>query len=283
MSSEYGSMNEYKSPNNQSDIKQRFHSLLTHKKPKKRQYPHQQRKCFNLLDRQTYEILVAFISFNVELFRVVMACLFTLFVPQLCPSEKDKTCSPIQDLTSLSPLGYAAVIVNFLTLGVAIGHYWVVFRRERMFIAYLDADDEVGEFILPKVLTNYPDINSALYSINNWLLISSIISSFFFIANVVVSGIYLFKDRYLDTQTATVFLTNLGLITSVLQTTIDHAYIGMKHKLALSCIEFSAQSYNVIDDGYVNPDDPSRGGRDEDKLEQLVQQYKRSEMVMPSV
>jgi hypothetical protein len=210
-----------------------------------------------------------------------MACLFTLFVPQDCGGGT--TCTTSQDLTSLSALGYAAVVLNFVTLGVAVAHYWVVFRRERMFIAYLEEDDDVGDFQLQKVLQFYGDIDSALYSINNWLLISSIISSVLFISNVIVSGVYLFRDRFLDTQTATVFFTNFGLITAVLQNTIDHAYIGMKHKLALSCVEFVPQSYNVIDDAYVVPEDPSRGGRDEEKLEEVFQQYKRSEMAVPSL
>jgi len=216
------------------------------------------------------------------LFRVLMSCLLIVFVPQDCGG---KSCSSTQTLQNLSTLGIATAVVNFITLGFALIHYYVVFKREKALIDFLQVDDDVGEFQLPKVLPQYKDIADGLYTLNAWLLVSSVLGAVFFLANASVSGVYLFKEKYLSFQTATVYATNIGLVSQVLEKTLDHAWIGMQHQLALSCLEFIPVSYNVIDEAYLDPKDPSKGGRNEEVLDKIIQnqggQDRRSDLALP--
>jgi hypothetical protein len=260
---------------------QRLRLIFAFHKPRRIVPEHQQKAFFGLLDRDTVETIKAFILFLVQLFRVLMSCLLIVFVPQLCDGAY---CGSEQTLQNLSNLGIATAVVNFTTLAFALIHYHIVFKREKALIDYLHVDDDVGEFQLPKVLPQYKDIADSLYTLNAWLLASSIVGAFFFVANAAVSGVYIFGQKYYSFQTATVYLTNIGLVSQVIENTLDHAWIGMKYQLALSCLEFNPLSYNVIEEAYLNLNDPSKGGRNEDALEKMVNPggtERRSDLTVP--
>jgi len=251
--------------------KQKLRAVFAFHKPEKHVPVHREKAFFGMIDRDTFETIRTFFLFQIEMFRVVMACLLVIFIPQSCNGDP---CSPTDTISNLDHFELAVVIWNFVTLGFSVLHYLVVYHRERYLIRFLDVDDDVGEFQLPKILSRYSDIDTDLWNANAWLFGSSIISALFFLTNVVLSGILVFKYRFLGFQTATVFATNLGLVSMVLEKTVDHAWVGMQHRLALSCVEFAPVSYNVIDEEYVDPADETQGGRNEAAVERLTHKHK---------
>jgi hypothetical protein len=63
------------------------------------------------------------------------------------------------------------------------------------------------------------------------------------------------------TTSATVFLTNVGLMVKVLFKSIDQTWTGLNTKEALSIFDYRPLAFNVIDTDYVDPRDVTRGGR----------------------
>jgi len=230
----------------------RMHMLFKTRKPKKLRVGAGERAFFGLLDHDTFDLIKSGLLFSLEMFRVIMACLLALFVPQDCSGGvgPPQLCDLNQNLTGLTSFNTFVLAWNFITLFMSVIHYLLVFRREKFLIEYLDEDDNMGEKALPTQLPRYPDIDRDLIAVNSQVLMSASLTLIAFVINVIVSGVLVFRDYYYGYQTATVFATNIGLITTVLQKALAHAWAGLQQKIALSCIEYEPVSYNTIDANY---------------------------------
>jgi len=174
----------------------------------------------------------------------------------LCPPDPDRgylcdhTCDTWENTHQLTNWNVFVLVWNFITLGLAVMHYFCVWKRERFLIGFLDENDEFPEQYLPQMLPRYPEIDKDLRVMNIVMFISASTVLVFFIINVIVSGLLVLRDYYYGFQTATVFATNIGLITMVIEKALAHAWAGIHQKIALSCVQFEPVSYNVIDDDY---------------------------------
>jgi len=213
--------------------------------------------------------------FFFHMFKVIMATLLSLFVPQKCPADEengfpeDHSCTDQENIGAygLEPYEEFVLIWNFITMGFALLNYLLVMFRERRLINYLSYDPSVDQLHLPKVLENYPEIKHVLHKINFIVMVSSISTILIFIVNVIVSGIMIigtYSDGY---RTITVFITNMLLMMNILYITVGHAYVGYYNEYGLSCFEFEPLSYNVIDELYRKNEHMEDAGQATDAME----------------
>lgn len=205
------------------------------------------------IDPDTILLIESTISITFEAFKVTVACLLFLFVPQKCG---DHECEIQEQIDNLDGSNLAMFICNWITLGVFIVHYVLVYLRESWMVEYLDEDDEFGDNNLVmndhEVLKPYPGIMADLQKINYRVLISSIVGALVMAINCILTGLALFTgDRASGFRTFTTYVTNVLLIITILKTTLSNAYAGIQHHLALSCIHFEPVSYNVIDKDHL--------------------------------
>jgi len=198
-----------------------------------------------------------------QLFKTVMACMLTLFVPQWCPTYSDDVppqiieeheCTMEDNFTDLDQMNQVALGWNFFTLFLCFIHYYLVWRREKVFIEWLDEDPTVtNDYLVRKnrrgqtVIEMYPKIEAAVRKNNTAVLVISIAVLLSFVVNIILSGIVCFRDWYAGYRTVTVFLTNVSLTVSVLLTQANHAYTGVKTGIALSMFKSDPAVYNAID------------------------------------
>jgi len=202
------------------------------------------------LAQDHYELLKTTLHMGIEIFKVIMACMLTIVVPQRCGDHSCSIGEAFEDLTDFNKI---ALAVNFITLGVTMLHFYLVFRRERMLIRYLDEDENEAERHLIGMLAQFPLIDDVLNTIHRRVFLVSFVTFAFSIGNPIVSAFLLFRDdRWDGYRTGTVFATNVLLIFNVVQKAMYYSFQGWREKIALSCVEFEPVSYNTIDRQYLH-------------------------------
>jgi hypothetical protein len=190
-------------------------------------------------------------SFNTltESFKVVMACLLSIFVPQNCSTTSDKVICGIQEnIYNLTDWNKLVLAFNFITMGFFCILYLTENFRERFLIRYLDKNESKPDNNLLTALTDeYSDIRKRLYKYNSLAFYVYLSTLLLFVVNGVLSGILVFKDYYLDTRTITVFITNILLLSTKIFNGLSVAFESKKRGLAYSLTLYEPISWNVID------------------------------------
>lgn len=235
----------------------RFSSFFEAQKPNKKRKAVDDVMVFGFISQDSYQKILAILRFSFELFKVVMATLLAIFVPQQCPADPPEhpephSCTEEENVTNLTTFNKAVLGWNFITLGFALIHYWLVYKRENSLIEYLDEEPALPDTNLPKMLPGYPEIDAALMRWNFIVLCSSLLTIVIFIINSVLSAVLVFRDYYDGFRSVTVFLTNIALMGTILERTLWHSYAGIQKRIALSCIDFRAADFNSIDRSYIN-------------------------------
>ncbi len=191
-----------------------------------------------------------------ESFKVIMACLLAVFVPQNCSdnsnnnsnNEEDVICSIQQNIFNLTDWNKLVLAFNFATMGFFIILYLTENLRERFLIRYFDKDESKPDNNLLNVFQDkYLDIKKRLNRYNSVAFYVYLITLIFFITNTILSGILVFKDYYLDTRTITVFITNILLLSGKIFSGLSVAFESRKRSLAYSLTLQEPISWNVID------------------------------------
>lgn len=100
------------------------------------------------------EYIQLIISNAVEIFKVFMACLLSVFVPQHCP-ETGTTCTLKDNFNNLSIFNEFVVVFNFITLFIFLNLYRVQNKRETYMISHLDINPEISDNALEESLKNH--------------------------------------------------------------------------------------------------------------------------------
>ena len=163
----------------------------------------------NLLKNQdSKQKLNMMLSYTMELYKCLMSSLLTVFVPQSCG---DKICSISENFSRGTVFGYFTLSFNFFSLLVFLILYFNEAKREFRLIHYLDVNhtkprdnNAVEQSLL--FLSNYRKDN--LVVLDKYYMYSGFISLGVFVFNLIFSIIFI-STNYLDSQTITVFLTNI--------------------------------------------------------------------------
>lgn len=215
--------------------------------------------------------LKSIVKLVVNGFSAVMACMLSIFVPQVCRST-----NVVYDNDYAAPLCNQSIIVigdyvsqnylcfvftwNVITVITVCLHHFVIWQREGLLIRRLHNDPNTAARRLPDVLGFYSETSSLLYKAHCKSFAMTVILSVIIMVNIA-SSIYLCHLRYAGTQTITVFITNTLLLVKLIYECIDTLLPGLKENIALSLFFKDPTNYNVIDIKYVDPRDVSIGGR----------------------
>lgn len=196
------------------------------------------------LEEDKKQKLKATLSFGLESFKVFMATLLSLFVPQKCDG---RVCELDDNINDLNDYNTFVLAFNFFTLGMFIYKYIIEYRREHWCIDYLDVEPEKSSIYLRNEIEHYPeykkkliDMNKTYKNITIYLLIVSSLN--FVFSSVLVIGFY-----YLDYRTITVLLSNTLLVVDKLYNSWNISRKSFKEFLAYSVYMKTPVLFNTID------------------------------------
>ena len=92
------------------------------------------------ISKNTKETLSLISNLSLESFKVFMACLLILFVPQKCDDHECSFEEKLQDKKY-----YAAYVFNFLTLFACLISYYKEYSRERFIILCLNVNKQLPD------------------------------------------------------------------------------------------------------------------------------------------
>jgi len=200
----------------------------------------------------TKELIQSYGVSILEAYKVLMACLLSIFVPQFCP-ETEKTCTLKDNFNNLTIYNEFVIVFNFLTLGLFIYLYTVQNRRETYLITHLDADKKHSVTSFISNCKEYPDIINKVVQYNKKVQLFTKIVSLFFYLNAIFSGILVCYYYYDGFRTTTTLIANILLVSSKLFSMWSiMTDCNNEPVLALSTYQIMPVGYNVIDDDYKN-------------------------------
>eukprot|EP00823_Brevimastigomonas_motovehiculus_P008234 TRINITY_DN7509_c0_g1_i1.p1 TRINITY_DN7509_c0_g1~~TRINITY_DN7509_c0_g1_i1.p1 ORF type:complete len:383 (-),score=69.51 TRINITY_DN7509_c0_g1_i1:385-1533(-) len=209
----------------------------------------------SFLTSNTVQSVFGIVRMLFDFYRFVMACLLGIFVPQDCTEnspEYPHTCSLSENMASdMTTFNKWVIYINFISLGIVFIHYLVVYKREMWMIEYLDVSEDEPMTNLPSVVPQFPEIGADLENYNLFLFITATTSVVINVLNAIMSGYLVFHDYYDGFRTATVYVTQLMLLITVLKGALRSAWVSMRRNLAISCVQTEFASFNVIDQTYL--------------------------------
>jgi hypothetical protein len=220
------------------------------------------------ISSDTVQRIKATILFISEMFKVLMATLLSVFVPQKCGDDDiiindynstftnsnnttSTECSMSDNFTNLSSFNIAVLVINFATLGSFLSMYIIEYVRENWCIKYLDMDNNKANTNLKTEIENYPEIKNNLIKLNKHYFNNIIVLLVSNVVNFVMSSVLIYYYYFLDYRSVTVLLTNVLLIIDKLVASLNTANNSIKETLPFSAYMKVPAVYNTIDADFV--------------------------------
>ena len=193
------------------------------------------------------ELITSWGTTILDSYKILVACLLSVFVPQYCP--ENGTCTLSENFSNLTIFNAFVLAFNFLTLALFVHLYYLQTKRETYFITHLDSSSDQAFNSLETNLKEYPRIFGRVKDHNANFFLSVKITTIAFYLNVLFSSILVCYFYYNGMRTVTTLLANVLLASGKLYATWG-LLNSKKHVLALSALRSYPVSYNVIDDDY---------------------------------
>jgi len=203
----------------------------------------------NLTDDQKQTIKSVIILLT-ESFKVLMATLLSIFVPQICDNQSDKICTITDNFTNLTDYNIAVTTFNFITLGTFIALYVIEYMRENWCIEYLDIDNNVANTNLKTEIERYPEYKEHMIILNNHYHIISIITVVMNVVNFILSAVLIYGYYYLDYRSVAVLLTNIILIVDKIINCFNVSKKSVEEVIPISAYMMTPVIFNVVDKDY---------------------------------
>lgn len=193
-----------------------------------------------------------------EAFKVVMACMLVVFVPQLCHDDEvlrtgPHLCTTRENVMNITRWNTFVLAWNLLTVGMMTSLYAAENRREFWLIRMLDADKTKPDGAIQSVLAAYPGVRRKLSTWNRAMFCAYAVTAAFFVINAVLSGVLIFNDYFLDVRSATVYVTNILLLGGKMYTGVTLAFSAKQKELATSFYLTEPVQWNVLDPAVTLP------------------------------
>ena len=186
-----------------------------------------------------------------ESFKILMATLLSIFIPQECVIDGVvRTCTFSDNFADLTHFNIFVVVFNFITLGTFVGLYYVEIKREDWMIKHLEFDNNFSDNNLQTLKPTYPKIFERLTHYNKIYYKYYSILKYFFIVNFIISAVLVLHFYYLDYRTATTLLTNVALCWTKVMTGTNLAKESLDNEKAISYYNTKFVFFNNIDTDY---------------------------------
>lgn len=217
-----------------------------------------------------------------DAFKVIMASLLCVFVPQACTVDEsnqsifesvignthsglEKTingtqttthiCTFQENFTNLIDYNSFVLAFNFLTLGYFIYLYKVEITRERWMIDNLDYDKEKPDDAIHNVKDTHPELFEQLQNHNNRYMNTYKYIHFIYTMNFLFSAVLVIYYYYLDYRTATTLITNTILVSNKIRIGRELAIQSHKKDFAYSFYNNKNISFNTVDSSYLTDEE----------------------------
>ena len=186
-----------------------------------------------------------------ESFKILMATLLSIFIPQECVIDGvARTFTFSDNFADLTSFNTFVVVFNFITLGIFVGLYYVEIKREDWMIKHLEFDNNFSDNNLQTLKPIYPKIFERLTHYNKIYYKYYSILKYFFIANFIVSAVLVLHFYYLDYRTVTTLLTNVALCWTKVMAGTNLAKESLDNEKAISYYNTKFVFFNSIDTDY---------------------------------
>jgi hypothetical protein len=227
-----------------------------------------------MLTNDQKEILITYFSTVLECYKVLTACLLSIFVPQFCP-ETNATCSLSENFTNLTQFNEFVITLNFVTLASFMYLYYIQGKRETYIINHLDVNKNKSDNSLEENLKSHSKGERIFKRIKEqnrkvYNLIKRCMGIFYL--NVLFSCILIFYYYYDGFRSVTSLIAYVLLVSqklyfmySTMKKSISNEQdlndsetsfptpkgLRSSFELALSLTSLEPVSYNDIDPDYV--------------------------------
>lgn len=206
------------------------------------------------LSEDVREKIITICLFFIEGFRIVIASLLCLFIPQNC---NNNICSISEILFNIDNFKLVIIIFNCITLLAFFGMYFLEYYREYWIIENLDIDEAKSIHNLKNVIDGYPIIKQELIDLNDNYYTYSVVMVFIYGINFLLSSIYILGYNYLDYKTISNLMVNLYLVADKLYTNIVISNQSKTDIIAYSAYMKTPVAYNTIDHKYSVKKEPT--------------------------
>ncbi len=189
-----------------------------------------------------------------EFFKVVMACLLAIFVPQSC---NGKVCTFEDNFSNLSIYNKFVIAYNFFTLGYFLYLYYIEVLREQWFITHFDYNPKESEYHLHVYKTKYSNLFVRLQEKNKHYMNTYSILKYLYISNFIFSSVLVLHFYYLDYRTVTTLVTNVILCWSKVMKGYTLAKKSFDEEIAISYYNIIHLSFNDLDEDYMIKNTPN--------------------------
>ena len=198
------------------------------------------------VSRDTSERIRVLLAFFLEIYKVAMGTLLTVFVAHNCPNSQDE-CSVVDSFHPANPLAFGTLVLNGTTLVFVCSLYVVELGRENFMIYAFDINPDYPDTYLDDIAP--PRALQQLRRCNKRYWRAAAISMFLAIANIVASAVFLFQN-YRSSATATACASFALLVLMKLYGSFNRARRDNKEQRARSAFLTEDCSFNVMDDDY---------------------------------
>ena len=200
------------------------------------------RRWYNDQDtRQRINVVTNFMS---DGFKVIMASMLCVFVPQKC---NDGICTLSENITDLIEYNMFVLFFNIFTLFIFVILYCVELCREQWMISHFDYNDQLADLHLSTYKNEYPNLFEKLKKYNYMYFTAYKTVRLIYVLNFIFSAVLVYHYYYLDYRSITVLLTNILLCWQKIIKGIEiskDSYVG---DLAYSYFNVKNLSFNTID------------------------------------
>ena len=208
------------------------------------------------LNQDSKEIFISYVSTVLEFYKIFMACLLVIFVPQYCEDTKT-TCTFKQNFENLSRFNEFVIFYNFATLAAFIYLYYIQSKRETYWITHLEVNKdkpdnglqeslggENGPEKYQKILNRVKYYNNLIHYITKRAIVN-------FYINAVFSSVLILYYYYDGFRSITTLITSILLVSQKLYTTLTISSECIRDKpIALSLTRLEPISFNDVDPDY---------------------------------
>jgi len=250
-------------------------------------------------NQQRLSIATGFVG---DVFRVCMASLLCLFVPQGCTNTENNNsifisifgdshklignqingtttslqmCTLTENFTSLIDFNIGVLALNFFTLACFIYLYIIELKRENWMIETLQYDENKSEHNIIVLKEEYPEVINKLQWHNKKYKRAYRVLQYIYIANFACSAVLVIYYYYFDYRTITVLLTNVALCWTKISNGRAVAYKSYDNEYAYSYFNIKQLSFNDIDPKYKKSDNLIVVDTDIDNIRKNIQNIKK--------
>lgn len=236
-------------------------------------------------NQDTQQNMTVTINFISDGFKVLMASLLSVFVPQKCETYvpnidifnntfgsmdwaitlnqnisftrdingdtlDEHICTLKENFSDLINFNSFVLAFNFLTLFLFMYLYYIELKREKWLISHFDYDKEKTDEAILSVRVEYPDIHDKLQEKNYKYMCAYKYLAIIYSLNMLFSAVLLFYYYYYDYRTATAFLTNIILCSNKMRVGRIISKESYEKGYAYSFYNTKNISFNKIDARY---------------------------------